>query len=288
MKRKNKLPARRDGRKDGPVVRLDISVSEARRAAQAFAVDRRAALAAVSAGIREAVSGLFDQLLNAEMSLFLGREEQVSNRRNGFVVREYALAGIGKLALRVPRDRGGEFFSAIVPHRERLDPRLNENLALLHLAGISSRTIASISKRVLDIEVSRETVLHSMGELKPAAEKWLTRELTSPCWALFVDGTNFRVQRRGSTELEPWLVVVGVDEANHRSLLAVEPAGREGVEAWRAAFGTLKRRGLDASAVRVGVMDGLPGLEALFREEFPNAVTARCWTHAKTNASPPT
>ena len=284
MVRKSKTPARQMKDEGGPVMRLDISVSEARKAAEAFAVNRRVGLAAVSTGIREAVAGLFDQLLNAEMSLFLGREEQASNRRNGFVVREYALAGIGKLALSVPRDRNGEFRSAVVPRRERIDPRRNENLALLHLAGISSRTIATISKRVLDIEVSRETVLHSMTELKPAAEKWLTRELTNPCWALFIDGTNFRVQRRGSTELEPWLVVIGVDETNHRSLLAVEPAGREGVDGWRAAFRELKRRGLGASAVRVGVMDGLPGLEALFRDEFPNSVTARCWTHAKTNA----
>lgn len=37
-------------------------------------------------------------------------------------------------------------------------------------------------------------------------------------------------------------------------------------------------------AVRIGIMDGLPGLENLFRETFPNAVTARCWVHAMTNA----
>ena len=31
-------------------------------------------------------------------------------------------------------------------------------------------------------------------------------------------------------------------------------------------------------------MDGLPGLERVFREEFPNAVTARCWAHSMRNA----
>ncbi len=31
-------------------------------------------------------------------------------------------------------------------------------------------------------------------------------------------------------------------------------------------------------------MDGLPGLENLFREEFPSAVTQRCWLHSQRNA----
>lgn len=36
-------------------------------------------------------------------------------------------------------------------------------------------------------------------------------------------------------------------------------------------------------AIKVGVMDGLPGLEKVFREEFAGAVTARCWFHASQN-----
>ena len=31
-------------------------------------------------------------------------------------------------------------------------------------------------------------------------------------------------------------------------------------------------------------MDGLPGLEKVFREEFPESITARCWFHAMQNA----
>ena len=38
------------------------------------------------------------------------------------------------------------------------------------------------------------------------------------------------------------------------------------------------------SAVRIGIMDGLPGLEKAFQETFPNSVTARCWVHSLRNA----
>ena len=39
-----------------------------------------------------------------------------------------------------------------------MDKRLKEDLALLHLAGISNRTMALISKRILGVEVSAQTV----------------------------------------------------------------------------------------------------------------------------------
>jgi putative transposase len=101
---------------------------------------------------------------------------------------------------------------------------------------------------------------------------------------LYIDGTTFRIQRRGSTEREPMLIVLGVTEDNHKSILAIEPGTRENVNCWKAVFSELKRRGLDAKAVRIGVMDGLPGLERLFGDEFTNAAVGRCWVHAMKNA----
>jgi putative transposase len=157
-------------------------------------------------------------------------------------------------------------------------------MAVLHLAGLSTRTLSMLSNRVLRVEVSPQTVTNSLAVIEPQALAWLERELTKPYWALYVDGTNFRVQRRGSTEKEPSLVVLGVDADNHMSLLAIEPGTKENVGAWESAFASLIKRGLDPSAVRIGVMDGLPGLENLFRLTFPNAVTGRCWVHALKNA----
>ena len=114
--------------------------------------------------------------------------------------------------------------------------------------------------------------------------KWLTRPIDKRFWALYIDGTNFKIQRRSSTEREPSLVVLGLGEDNYRSVLAIEPGTKDNVDAWRAVFGELKKRGLDPKFVRIGIMDGLPGLETLFCEEFPNAVTARCWVHSLRNA----
>ncbi len=49
-------------------------------------------------------------------------------------------------------------------------------------------------------------------------------------------------------------------------------------------FEGLSKRGLNANDVAIGVMDGLPGLEKVFKETFSQSMTARCWVHAKRNA----
>lgn len=76
-----------------------------------------------------------------------------------------------------------------------------------------------ISGRLLGVEVSKDTISASLGLLAGEAEKWLTRLLEKRFWTLYIDGTNFKVQRRGSTERELSLVVLGVDENNFRSIL---------------------------------------------------------------------
>jgi putative transposase len=79
-------------------------------------------------------------------------------------------------------------------------------------------------------------------------------------------------------------VILGINKNNIRSILAIEPGTKDNIDAWESAFSELIKRGLKTKDVRVGIMDGLPGLENLFKKTFPKSVTARCWVHAKKNA----
>src|SRR5690606_37206756 len=124
------------------------------------------------------VSGAVNQLLNAEMTIFLGRPDQASNKRNGYEEREFALKGVGCIRLRMPVDRRREFKSEIIRPREQVDPRLKEDMAVLHLAGLSKRTLAMMSKRVLGVELSRESVSNALELVKPKALSFLERDLS--------------------------------------------------------------------------------------------------------------
>jgi transposase-like protein len=264
-------------------LKVEISIPELKKAIEGFKQSRVKMLNELHAEFRLSVAETLNQLLNAEMALFLGEPEQCDNKRNGFQTREFALKGVGSIQLKVPADRKRRFNSAIVPKRERIDPRLREDLAALHLAGLSTRTLSLMSERILGIEVSHQTVSESLPMLAEHAQKWLVRPIEGDWWALLVDGTNFKVRRRGSVEKEPMLVVLGIDRNNRRSILAIEPGHRDSSDCWQAVFRSLKGRGLDPKKVQIGVMDGLPGLEGVFTDEFPNAVTARCWFHALQN-----
>lgn len=266
------------------IVKLEVSIPELRQALETFKSARMKALEALTGEIRGAVGNALNQMLNAEMTVFLGHADQAGNKRNGYSERDYTLKGIGTVRIKVPVDRKRRFESAIIPKHERVDPRLREDLAALHLAGLSTRTLQMMSKRILGLELSHQSISESLPLLREQAQQWLRRPVSGEWWALIVDGTNFKVRRRGSVEKEPTLVVLGIDRNNHRSILAIEPGHRDDAKSWRTVFRELKQRGLDGKAVRVGVMDGLPGLERVFREEFPHAVTARCWFHSLQNA----
>ena len=266
------------------IIKVEIKVPELVQALESFKENRTTALEALTNEIRHGVSDFFNAVLQAEMDLFLGRPDQSANKRNGFREKEYALKGVGCLRIRMPTDRKREFESSVFPHREQIDPRLKEDIAILHLAGLSNRVMAMVSKRVLGVEVSTDTVTKSLDIIEGKALAWLERPLHKKYWSLFIDGTNFKIQRRGSTEKEPSLVVLGVDEENRMSILSISPGYKDNAESWREVFKDLVKRGLYPQAVQIGVMDGLPGLETAFKESFVRAVTARCWVHSLKNA----
>ncbi len=48
-------------------------------------------------------------------------------------------------------------------------------MAMLHLAGLSSRTMSMISKRLLGIEVGKDTISGSLSLVEDEAKRWLDR-----------------------------------------------------------------------------------------------------------------
>ena len=266
------------------IIKVEIKIPELVKAVELFKNNNQKLFEIITSEVKSSVAHTLNQLMQTEMDLFLGQAEQSKNKKNGFYEREFAIKNIGCVRLRIPRDRNKKFDSSIVPKSEQIDLRLKEDLAVLHLAGISNRTLAMISKRVLGVEIGKSTVHKSLELVEEKALAWLERDLTKKYWCLFIDGTNFKIQRRGSTEKEPTLVVVGIDENNCTSLLALQPGQKDDAKSWEVVFEDLVKRGLKTEHVQIGVMDGLPGLEKKFKDFFSKSVTARCWVHAKGNA----
>jgi putative transposase len=154
----------------------------------------------------------------------------------------------------------------------------------MFLAGVSTRTLSAMSQRLIGRKISPTEVSKASKELTGAVEQWRGRDLSGdPIKYLFVDGVTFSMRIEGSIEKVPVLVAIGVIENGQRRVLALQAGDKESAPTWRELFKDLKRRGLDATKVTLGVMDGLPGLEKVFEEEFPKGKVQRCQIHVARN-----
>ena len=121
-------------------------------------------------------------------------------------------------------------------------------------------------------------------ELSEAVEKWRMRDLSNECVDyMFIDGVNFHMRVNRDIELVPVLVAIGVTEAGRRLVLNLQSGDKESASNWREFFKDLKARGLNSQNVTLGIMDGLPGLESVFKEEFHKAKVQRCQVHVARN-----
>lgn len=239
--------------------------------------------------VKEPVSQYLTSLMKAELTDFLGRDEYErcegeANHRNGSYGRKFTVKGIGEVGVEVPRDRKGEFRTEVIPRSKRYEDSLREEMCALFLGGVSTRTLSLLSERLIGRKISATEVSNASKELVDSAEQWRVRDLsTEKVKYIYADGTLFPMRMDGSIDRVPLLVAIGVTEQGHRTVLGIQSGGKESATTWREFFKDLKGRGLDGSNVKLGIIDGLPGLERIFKEEFLNAKVQRCQIHVARN-----
>lgn len=242
--------------------------------------------------LKEQVERVVNEMLKAELTAYLGREryepasrdEGRKNYRNGSYRRKYSAKHLGTLAVEVPRDRNGEFHSQLIARYQRREASLERDIALLFLGGFSTRSIESVSKALLGTSVSAGDVSKVTAELAVAIEAWRSRDLSGfDVKYLIIDGVHFAMRTERRVEKVPMLVVIGVLRNNHKVFLAIQQGSKDSASTWREVFVDLKRRGLRAERIELGIMDGLPGLETVFAEEFGSAKIQRCQVHVARN-----
>ena len=242
--------------------------------------------------IKEQAEITVRELIKLELTGFLGREkyERISKEkkggyRNGYAPdRNYTVKGLGTIKIKVPRDRANEFSSKLINKYDRYDKALSKDILALFLGGMSTRNIQIFSSQLLGRTISAGEVSTINKEVMGAIDKWRTRDLFKfRIKYLIMDGVNFEMRQGRHIEKTPMLVVIGVTEENRRMFLAIQRGDKESASTWREIFKDLKHvRGLNKESVKLGIMDGLPGLEKVFKEEF-SAKTQRCTVHVARN-----
>lgn len=270
-------------------MKLEISVPEVVNIFKEIKGQPEQLFEMIRTDIRETIGQYLSDLMNIELTHFLGRQPYERkqgdvNHRNGAYDRGFTLKGIGTVDCKIPRDRKGAFKTQVIPRSKQYEDSLRQDLCLMFLTGISTRTLSMISKKLIGRRISAAEVSNVNKELIEAAEQWRTRDLSEELIKyILADGVCFDMRIGKRIEPVPVLVAIGIKKTGHKLVLGLQAGDKESASSWREFFKDLKNRGLNSQEVILGIMDGLAGLERVFKEEFTNAEVQRCQVHVARN-----
>jgi putative transposase len=253
---------------------------------------RNTKLSAVEAvaGDRDLMKALMkealQEVLEGEMSEFLGaapseRTEARSGYRAGYYGRNL-VTRIGKLELRVPRDRSGEFSTALFERYARSEKALVAALAEMYVQGVSTRKVKAITEELCGHSFSASAISTINKGLDETLDRFAQRHLDEAYPYLILDARYERVREAGVIAHQAVLIAIGINWDGQRQVLAVEMANRESQSSWKEFLLRLKERGL--SGVEFVVSDDHAGLKKAILEVLTEAAWQRCYVHFLRNA----
>ena len=247
-------------------------------AAEAVAGDRDLIKALMKEALQEVLEGEMTEFLGAEPG---ERTEARSGYRAGYYGRSL-VTRIGKLELRVPRDRSGEFSTALFERYARSEKALVAALAEMYVQGVSTRKVKAITEELCGHSFSASAISTINKGLDETLAKFATRPLDEAYPYLILDARYERVRDNGVIAHQAVLIAIGINWEGKRQVLAVEMANRESQSSWKDFLLRLKERGL--SGVEFVVSDDHAGLKKAISVVLTEAAWQRCYVHFLRNA----
>jgi len=225
-------------------------------------------------------------VLEGEMTEFLGavpgeRTEGRNGYRAGYSSRG-RVARTGKLEQRVPRDRNGEFSTALIKRYQRGEKALVAALAEMYVQGVSTRKVKAITEELCGHSFSASAISSINKGLDEALARFANRPLDEAYPYLILDARYERVQEDGVIGHRAVLIAIGIKWEGQRQGLAVELANRESQSSCKQFLTRLKERGL--CGVESVVSDEHAGLKKAIREVLTEAGWQRCYGHFREDA----
>jgi transposase-like protein len=236
--------------------------------------------------LKQAVKDALQEVLEGEMTEFLGaapreRTDGRSGYRAGYYNRGL-VTRIGKLELRVPRDRSGEFSTALFERYARSEKALVAALAEMYVQGVSTRKVKAITEELCGHSFSASAISAINKGLDDSLARFANRHLDEAYPYLILDARYEKVRDAGVIRSFAVLVAIGINWEGQRQVLAVETANRESQSSWKDFLLGLKKRGL--TGVEFVVSDDHAGLKKAIQEVLTDAAWQRCYVHFLRNA----
>ncbi|MGE7090382.1 IS256 family transposase [Lysinibacillus sp. NPDC048646] len=202
-------------------------------------------------------------------------------QRNGYYERDLTLT-IGRVTLRVPRTRDGEFSTTLFEKYSRMDQALVLTLIEMVVQGVSTRKVTHVVEQLCGQKVSKSFVSSLMEKLDPAIQKWTNRSLVDlKCPYLFLDAMYIKVRENGRVLSKAVYIATALTLRQRREIIGYQVSDVESFEAWKHFFQSLKVRGLTLPTLVIS--DAHEGLRKAIQAEFQGTAWQRCTVHFKRN-----
>jgi len=237
-------------------------------------------------GLKELLREVLQEVLEQEMTDALGAEKgERSPGRLGYRSGYYSrglVTRVGKLELRIPQDRQGQFSTQIFERYQRSEKALVSALAEMYIQGVSTRKVKAITEELCGHAFSASAISAVNKTLDESLERFAKRPLEEAYPYLVLDARYEKVRQDGVIRSQAVQIAIGINDEGRRQILAVELANRESQTSWKDVLLELKSRGL--RGVEFVVSDDHPGLKRAIAEVIPEAVWQRCYVHFLRNA----
>lgn len=241
-------------------------------------------------GMNEIMKASITLVLNAYMEnerdsfIQASSHERTPSRidhRNGYYEREMVLSA-GKIRLKVPRTRSGEFSTDVFEKYKRCDKALLLSMLEMVVNGVSTRKVTKVIEELCGESVSKSMVSNLTKRLDPFVNEWAGRPLNVMYFPyIYVDAMYTKVREHNRVVSKAVYIALGVNEKGKREILGLKIDHAESEANWKEFFESLKSRGLQSP--RLIISDAHSGLKAAISKAFIGTSWQRCTVHMLRN-----
>ncbi|OAT82935.1 transposase [Bacillus sp. MKU004] len=209
------------------------------------------------------------------------RSSERLDYRNGYYERDFTMS-IGKLTLKVPRTRNGEFSPSVFEKYSRCDQAFVLSMIEMVINGVSTRKVTHIVEQLCGENVSKSFVSSLTQKLDPIVNDWARRPLNGVYFPfVFVDAMYVKVREHNKVVSKAVYIATALTEDNRREILGLMVDHVENYDSWCRFFQQLKSRGLQSP--KLVISDAHQGLQKAIMREFIGTSWQRCNVHFKRN-----
>lgn len=286
MKKQKSLPneSRQDDSNLDALVKALVATPEAKAMIKESGVNKFEDLVGKDGLVAKMLKPFMQEVLNCEMNEHLGYSKHEfsgygsGNNRNGSYKRTLRSSD-GPFTIDMPRDRNGNFASAVVPPYKQISSDLEQKIIYLYAIGTSTADIAEFIYETYGVEMSQGFISSVTEKILSLAKEWQLRPLNRIYTVVYLDAIHVKCRENNKVINKAVHIVMAYDTEGRKDILGhYISSGPEGSKFWLSVITDLKNRGV--TDILIACVDGLSGFEKAINSIYPQAIVQRCVIHA--------